>query len=258
MTPDIVIWVFMVLFHWGPGYFLYRKRLKSIPEKICVSIIVPVYNAERYLPAMLDSLIQQNLPNIEIICIDDGSTDSSLQILQRYHQKDGRVIILQQENIGAGEARNKGMRIARGEYLLFLDADDLFDENMCNEVYYQCIRKKADVCLFGAKRIDMQTMKIEPMNWVLHEYELPAKNLFSSRDVSEKLFQITTGCPWSKMFKKEFVDAHKMEFQNLKNTNDAYFVRMCLALAERITTVKRKYVTYRYNEGSRCGNRKIL
>lgn len=227
-------------------------------EKICVSIIVPVYNAEKYLPIMLESLLRQKLTNIEIICVDDGSSDTSLQIMRAYQQKDSRIIILQQDNAGAGIARNLGMSIAKGEYLLFLDADDVFDRNMCSAVYRQCIKKNADICLFGAKRLNMQNMKVEPMNWVLRKKEIPLNNLFSGRDVCKRLFQITTGCPWSKMFKKEFIDTHKLKFQSLENTNDAYFVRMSLALAERITTVKKRFVTYRYNEGKNTQSRKSM
>lgn len=92
-----------------------------------ISIIIPVYNAEKYLYDCLDSLINQTLKNTEIICIDDGSTDNSYEILCEYAAKDNRFIILQQENKGAGAARNKGMEIAKGEFLAFLDADDFLN-----------------------------------------------------------------------------------------------------------------------------------
>ena len=256
LIPELIRWGFSTWHHCGVQYFIYRKQLKMHPDKICVSIIVPVYNVEKYLPDMLDSVLKQKLRNIEIICVDDGSTDSSLQILQEYQQMDKRIIILQQENIGAGAARNYGMSVAKGEYLLFLDADDIFNENLCNEVYYQCMRKNADICLFGSKRLNMQTMDTEPMKWVLREEEIPVKNLFSGYEMRDRLFQITTGCPWSKMFKKEFVETHQLKFQNLKNTNDAFFVRMGLVMAERITTVKKSFVTYRYNEGNNTQSRK--
>ena len=81
---------------------------------INVSVILPVYNTEKYLPECLDSIINQSLHDIEIICIDDGSTDSSLQILKKYAEKDKRIIVLEQKNSGAGIARNKGMEVAKG------------------------------------------------------------------------------------------------------------------------------------------------
>ncbi|MBQ8822356.1 MAG: glycosyltransferase [Lachnospiraceae bacterium] len=256
MIPAPVRWYARTIRRLGFGYFLYRKHIKKNPDKLCVSVVMPVYNVERYLAQTLDSLLGQNLPNIEIICVDDGSTDASREILQKYEKKDARIRVLSQEKSGAGPARNLGMSVAKGEYLLFLDSDDIFDESLCNEAYYQCIRKKADVCLFGAKRINMQTFVEEPMGWVLRKSEIPARNLFSGRDIKDKVFQITTGCPWSKMFRREFVMQTGLQFQNLPNTNDAFFVRMAMILAERITTVDRCFVTYRYNEGNNTQSNK--
>ena len=91
-----------------------------------VSVILPVYNVEKYLKECLDSILNQTLQEIEVICVDDGSTDRSLEILREYEKKDKRVIVLTQENKGAGAARNKGLAIAKGEYLSFLDSDDFF------------------------------------------------------------------------------------------------------------------------------------
>lgn len=240
----------------GFGYFTYRRSLKKNPNKICVSVIMPVYNVEKYLPAALDSLINQNLKNIEIICVDDCSTDSSWSILQEYSKKDSRIKIFQQPKGGAGAARNYGMKEAKGEYLLFLDSDDLFKDSLCNEVYYQCIRMNADVCLFAAQRMDMQTMKKEPMGWVFRAADIPQSNLFSGKDVSDKIFQLASGCPWSKMFRREYIMEKGLQFQNLPNANDAYFVRVGMALADRITSLNRVYVTYRYNEGNNIQSNK--
>lgn len=248
-------WFWRMTERYGPGYFLYRRRLKK-SDKVCVSIIVPLYNAERYLPQTLDCLTGQVLRNIEIICVDDGSTDSSSEILKQYQEKDSRIKVFRKEKAGAGSARNYGMSVAVGEYLLFLDADDIFDENLCNEVYYQSIRCRADICLFGARRLDMCSQKIENMNWVLRNDMAPGKKVFSGREIGGRLFQITTGCPWSKMFRREFVLKSGLEYQSLPNANDAYFVRMCMALADRITVVPRRFVTYRFNAGDNIQSNK--
>ena len=92
-----------------------------------VSVILPVYNASDYLHQCMDSIVGQTLKDIEIICVDDGSTDNSLDILKEYEQKDKRVKVIQQKNAGAGAARNNGLSIATGEYLSFLDSDDFFE-----------------------------------------------------------------------------------------------------------------------------------
>lgn len=254
--PSPVRWAVRMVRRFGFGYFSYRWRLKK-SDKICVSIVMPVYNVEKYLRQTLDSLENQTLKNIEIICVDDGSTDSSPEILEEYQSRDKRIRVLHQEKQGAGSARNYGLEHARGEYLLFLDSDDIFDKNLCNEVYYQSRQKKADVCLFGAQRLNMQTMHVEPMGWVLQKKLLQKKEVFSARDVGDRLYQITSGCPWSKMFRRQFVLENGIKFQNLSNTNDAFFVRMNLSLAERITTINIPYVTYRYNEGHNIQSNKV-
>ena len=117
-----------------------------------VSIIIPVYNAEKYLGKCLESLLSQTLQEMEIICVDDGSSDSSPEILKRFQERDGRVRILTQENQYAGAARNNGMKEAQGEYLLFLDADDFFENTLLEKVYNQGKKMEADIVLFGAKQ----------------------------------------------------------------------------------------------------------
>ena len=103
-----------------------------------VSIIMPVYNVEAYLRECLDSILVQTLSDIEIICVDDGSTDSSRDILYAYAEKDHRVTVLCQQNQTAGAARNYGMSVAKGEYLIFLDADDFFSPLLCETTYRCC------------------------------------------------------------------------------------------------------------------------
>ncbi|MDE7416237.1 MAG: glycosyltransferase [Lachnospiraceae bacterium] len=232
----------------GIPYIFYRMNMKISPNKVCVSVIIPVYNASKYINACMDSLLGQTLRNIEIICVNDGSTDNSLEILKEYQQRDNRIKVIDQENQGAGSARNNGMIYARGEYLLFLDADDYFSPKLCDLAYYHAKNKKAQICLFGADREDVTNGKKEHMDWVLCENEIPGK-VFSAMDINEKIFQITTGCPWSKIFEHKFIKQNQLRFQNIKNTNDVLFVRTACALAERMTCVRNEpLVTYRFND----------
>lgn len=226
------------------------------PDRICVSIIIPMYNAEKYLRETLDKLLRQTLKSIEIICVNDGSTDNTSKLLEEYSAKDNRVKIVNQENQGAGIARNNGMRHAKGEYYLFLDADDIFNEKLCEEAYYKGKYEGADVVLFQAFRLNVQTHEKEEMNWVLRENLLPKYMPFSPKEVNKKLYQITTACPWSKMFKASFVKKTGLQFQNTKNANDVFFTRCALALAKKITVVKKRLITYRFNDGSNTQSRK--
>ena len=97
-------------------------------EMIKVSVVIPVYNAEKYLCECLDSAAGQTLRDVEILCIDDGSTDNSAAVVAQYIKKDPRIRLIRQENSGSGAARNRGIRTARGEYIAFLDADDFYPE----------------------------------------------------------------------------------------------------------------------------------
>ena len=100
-------------------------------ETVKVTVVIPVYNAQRHLRQMLDSVISQTLKEIEIICVDDGSTDSSKEILEEYKSKDERITVLHQQNLFAGVARNTGMKAARGEFLAFWDSDDYARSDLC-------------------------------------------------------------------------------------------------------------------------------
>lgn len=239
-----------VLFRIAPSYYV--KRFTKI------SIIVPVYNGEKYLDECLRSLREQTMRDIEIICVDDQSTDHSVEILKRYARRDKRFKILHQNHLGAGCARNLGIKHAKGAYLLFLDCDDYFSPDMCERIYRRARKKKAEIVLFGARRIDMQTGKKEDMTWVLRRAELPKNQEFSGKDIAARLFQVTSNCPWSKLFSKEFVLKKKLEFQDTKHANDTYFVRSAMAMAERIVVDDGTYVTYRYNDGANTQSVKHL
>lgn len=231
-----------------------RKRTHEkrdlAPDRICVSVIIPMYNARKYLRDCLDRLLMQTLQSIEIICVNDGSTDGTLDLLQEYEKKDSRIRIVNQENQGAGIARNNGMAVAQGEYYLFLDADDIFHKNLCEQAYYKAKYDDADIVLFKAFRYNVQTCEREEMNWVLKEQFLPKYMPFSAKDTKDRIYQITTACPWSKMFRADFVKKEQLTFQNVKNANDVFFVRTALACAKRITVVKKRLITYRFNDGS--------
>lgn len=225
-------------------------------KNVAVSVVMPVYNAEKHLRECLDSLLWQTLREIEIICVDDGSKDKSVSILGAYGQKDGRIRILRQKHLGAGEARNLGLMQARGTYVVFLDADDIFKEDMLEKVASKGEKTSADVIIFGAKRYDDRTGKVMETPWYLRREMLPDKEVFSRKDLNGQLFSITIPTPWTKAFRREFVLQEKLRFQNLKNSNDVYFVFMALAIAEKLSTVKEDLVLYRVFQRGSLQNQK--
>ena len=122
--------------------------------KPLVSIIVPIYNVEPYLKKCIDSIINQTLTNIEIILVNDGSTDNCGKIIDEYAKKDNRIIALHKENGGQASARNMGLDIASGKYIGFVDSDDLIDKEMYKVLYDEAEKNIADLVICDFKKVN--------------------------------------------------------------------------------------------------------
>ena len=216
---------------------------RSTLMKINISVIIPVYNAEEYLSECLKSIISQSLREIEIICVNDGSTDRSLSILQYYAEIDNRVQIINQDNHGAGAARNTGMAVAKGKYLAFLDADDLYLPGALETCYKCAEEKNIDILMFGADYFDRDDVliKTEQVNMI----PLGNLDIFSSKDISRFIFQISSCNTWNKLYRKDFIASIKLQYQNIKTANDLYFVYAAIAFAERIAVLEIPLVKHR-------------
>lgn len=210
-----------------------------------VSVIIPVYNAEKYLRQCLDSVLNQTLREIEVICVNDGSTDGSLDILREYEQKDSRIVVLTQENQGAAVARNHGLSVARGECISVLDSDDFFASEMLEMSYKEHQKTDADIVIFRVNFYDEERKEYERCNWALRDNLLPHKKVFSGKDISQYLFQFCNGWAWDKLFSRAFITKYQLSFQSTKVFNDARFVFLSLALADKITVMKEVYATKR-------------
>ncbi len=214
-------------------------------QNVKVSVVIPIYNMEKYLLQCLDTVCNQTLRDIEIICVDDGSTDTSSALLAQYAQQDARVRIITQARTGVSAARNAGIRAARGEYLSILDADDFYHLDMLEYSYFRAKEMDADICIFMAEEYNESTGKTYPMDWWPRRHWLPEKESFSSFDISESIFCITSGWAWDKLFKTEMIRRHNITFQNQRTTNDARFVFMAYALAERICLCEKAVAVHR-------------
>lgn len=212
-----------------------------------VSVIIPIYNAAEFLEECLDSILNQSLKDIEVICVDDGSPDNSLDILRKYEKMDNRVKVITQPNQGAGAARNNGMSIARGEYLSFLDSDDFFDINMLKEAYDAAHATIADVCVFDADLFNHTTKEYKKCTWAFRRKYFPKEQPFSAvqEDVRENIFRMFNGWPWDKLFRREYIERIRLQYQNLRTTNDMFFVFIGLARAKKIVTVDKVLVHQR-------------
>lgn len=218
-------------------------------SSIAISVVIPVYNAEQYIEKCAESLLAQTLKNIEIIFVDDGSTDDTLKILSDLSLRDARIKVLHQNNLYAGVARNNGLEQARGEYVIFLDADDFFEKKMLEIMHHKAKTYDADIIICAANRFDSNTEKFLPMPWLLKEEYLPTKDVFNFNDLPNTFFQLTISVPWNKLFKKSFLEKIKIKFQNNRRANDLYFTYTAMSLAEKICVVNKIFVHYRVNTG---------
>lgn len=212
-----------------------------------ISIIIPIYNAEPYLKQCIDSILNQTLKDIEVICIDDGSTDNSFRILQQYEKNDPRIVIHKQPNRGAGAARNTGLAIAQGEYLSIVDADDFFEPCMLEIAYKQCEKNHADFCVFRSDEYDDKTCHYLDSLWTIEQKYLPEKNPFSAQNVTKYAFQLFNGWAWDKLYRRSFVEHNQLSFQEIRTTNDAFFVFLSTLQAKRITVINEILVHHRIN-----------
>ena len=204
-------------------------------ETLKVSVIIPVYNDEKYLRECLDSVVNQTLKEIEIICVDDGSTDGSLAILREYEARDKRITVLTQPHTNAGAARNHGLRHATGEYLSFLDSDDFFESDMLETAYRRGKEQNAEIVVFHCNFYNESAQAFGSTIGALHEENLPECRPFSGKQVKRNIFGTFVGWAWDKLFLREYIAENQICFQEQRTTNDMLFTYFALAKAERIT-----------------------
>ena len=195
-----------------------------------VSVVVPVYNSASYLPRCLDSISNQTLKNIEIICVNDGSTDNSLSILNQYAEKDSRFKIFSQENQGCWSARNLGLKNATGEYISFVDSDD-YIENNTYEIAYNTAHEHDDDILFfgiywGGHRVAYNNTLID----------------INKKQEFRHFFQCFTVCDM--LIKNDIIKQNNIEFKNMVLMEDLCFEFMIFPHAKRVESIKDMFYHY--------------
>ncbi len=211
-------------------------------KKYKVSICVPVYNAEKYLSETLDSLVNQTLKDIEIICVNDGSTDSSLSILKKYAKKYKNIKIINQENQGLGGARNTGISNANGEYIGFIDADDIANIDMYEKLYNNAKKNNADIAMCDLKFYP-KGVKTKKKIWY---------KPFNGKVTAEFLDKNTQ--PWNKIISKELIT--NTNFRFFEKNGDGMFV-LLMVQAKKIVSIDEKLYNYRVGHSSMSTNYKL-
>ncbi len=217
---------------------------------IKVSVVMPVYNVSSYLEETLGYVLNQTLKEIEVICVDDGSTDNSLEILRKYESQDDRMTVLCQQNQYAGVARNNGLDKATGKYVIFWDSDDLFQPDALEKMYEHAERDQADITICAANKYDEAYDVKVLTNTYLMKDRLPEQVPFTRDEIGKYLFGFAANVPWNKLYLRSFVMEHGLRFENRKQANDAYFVMMSMFYAKKFSVVEETLIDYRIGTNS--------
>ena len=204
-----------------------------------VSVIIPVYNVEEYLRECLDSVINQTLKEIEIICVDDGSTDNSLEILKEYAQKDNRITVIKQRNSGSGTTRNCGINIAKGDFIAFMDSDDIYPENKTlSTIYVKTTENNALICGGSVNQIKDGKLITDTSNFE-EGYSFRQEGFVDYKD-----YQFDYGY-WRFIYNRNFLIENLIFFPNYKRYQDPPFFVKSMILAKRFYALKEATYIYR-------------
>ena len=195
-----------------------------------VSIIIPIFNTEKYIERCIQSITAQTLREIEIICVNDGSTDHSMAIINRYADNDSRIKIIEQENLMQGAARNAGMKIAQGEYIGFVDSDDYIDLDYYEKLYNTAKKYNSDIALAANIRIGNGKTK-KRLNIKQEQF---VTNLQDKFDINN---QPKNPCPTNKIYKKELLDKNNITWPAGVYCEDRIFTLKAVYYANGVAAV---------------------
>jgi glycosyltransferase involved in cell wall biosynthesis len=229
--------------------FIEKEDRSDMQNKPLISILVPVYNTSLYLRECLDSLISQTISDIEIVCVNDGSTDNSLEILKEYQEKDKRIRIVDKVNGGLPTARNSGLDNALGEYIGFVDSDDYVSKNMYETMYQAAIKNVSDIVICGAEIFPSMP---KAADWL---YDVLSPNDITYKTFSKQLLFQEKGVKpflWRYLIKRNLIEENHIRFQeDIIIGEDLAFQFKILPKAKGVTLLSDKLYHYRwYRSGS--------
>lgn len=196
-----------------------------------ISIVVPVYNGSKHVKRCIDSILSQSFCDFELLLINDGSTDNSLEILKEYEKNDKRIKVFDQVNMGVACSRNRGIKFSKGEFITFIDNDDYIDNNYLESLVKNC--NDQDIVISGYRRVNINDKEIMHLNLKKTEW---AKYTFIT--------------PWARIFRREFLINNKIEFFSSPIGEDIYFNLKAYSLTNKIKIIS--YIGYNwfYNDYS--------
>ncbi len=210
-------------------------------KKIKISIIATFYNLEDYVRKCVNSLTQQTLKDIEIICVNDGSTDNTIKILQKLAEQDNRIKIIDKKNEGVSIARNTGIQAASGDYIMFVDGDDYLELNACEILYQKAIETNVDLISFQRNLIKANTLVKDTLFYPSNKIK---NKPYFFYDKIEETFKYMKILCWDKLYKRNIIQSNNIKFpKNLNYGEDSIFLFYCLEINPQILIIE----DYLYN-----------
>ena len=222
-----------------------------------ISVVVPVYNAENFLDESIPSLLNQTFKEIEVLCVNDGSKDNSLKILERFAKIDSRIKVIDKKNGGCGSARNMGLDYAVGEYIYFFDPDDYVLHNTFEELHNNATKNKSDLVMFKIARF----IDGEPVDYSIPGFDFD--NVFKGVDFNNFTFTYkdikkyvlnASFAPWCKLYKKDLIESNGFRFATNVAFDDAPFHVQSLLKAKRISFIPDFFYHYRLSNPNSVNN----
>lgn len=214
-----------------------------------VSVVIPIYNVEKYLNKCLDSVISQSYKNLEIILVNDGSKDGSKQICEKYKRIDKRIVLINQENGGLSDARNKGIQIATGEYITFIDSDDYIHKDMIKELIYNAINTDADISICGYKTV-FEDLKTDDL---LTDVDIQIINSEELINNFYNKFSLNIIVAWAKIYKRSLFE--DIRYPKGKIHEDEFIAHRLVYISKKIVYTPKKMYYYRINPNSITGKK---
>ncbi len=207
-------------------------------NNIKVTIVMPVYNAIEYLQDSIVSILNQSYEEFELICVDDGSTDGSSDYLDKCAENDKRIIVIHQENQGGGAARNRGLKAAKGKYIIFFDSDDKFERELLEKTIAKADSDNLDITIFNGDTFDNVTGEIKSAPWLIRG---------DVKKIEKEPFDVVNTSVWNKLFRREYLEEKNLFFQNNRIADNIFFTFMSIIYASRIGIVNEVLIHYRTN-----------
>lgn len=220
-----------------------------------LSIIVPVYNVERYLRKCLESLLNQTFSDFEVICVNDGSTDGSLKILEEFEEKDYRIKVISQQNAGLGATRNVGIRESKGKYLGFIDSDDFADATLFEKAVKSAEENNSDVVIFNAYLYFTDSCYKTVFRDTEFYSRLEKEGYFSAVEHTKIINSIGV---WDKLYRRDFIINNDIFNPEKRIYEDVVFTIKTLSMAKRISVIAEPLIYYRKNTGTSIVDKEIF